>query len=423
MISSVFMVMSLVLLDATLKNLSATNFDRAGSIFFLIIMPGLWFNATWFHPDFMMTGFLMLSIYFLSLDILPKSSSFNKAVIFWAIAMAVKIQAVSMAPLFLWSFFFRKEVRHLRSETILLLCKFFLQIVIIYVILNPYLLHPDGMNAWLASQLSEASKMVPENTSALISIKERLNFAVLNFYLPLITFLGLICLAISAFIQDFKDKTASFYGALCFTFFLNIGYLLFFVNKGWNHYYLPLAFMAPLIFVLGIKSFLVSKNYQFTALLLILGVQGYAFIPAMKANFFERLNDQVLSRDSLYRYKPLINSLEDMESKNDDLYRVLQDRVSKNTTILSHAYIGFPFSRLNMSYDQVTIIQRKLTSKDIDSFASLKDASRYMLLRKETIGGIKNNFVKELILGRNDLIVLEEADNFSLIGFREIQID
>tara|TARA_B100000767_G_scaffold275535_1_gene313121 strand:- start:1257 stop:2909 length:1653 start_codon:yes stop_codon:yes gene_type:complete len=422
-ISSSFMVMSLIVLDIILKNFSASNFERAGSIFFLILMPGLWFNATWFHPDFMMTGLLMLSIYFLSRDILPTSSSFNAAIIFWAIAMAVKIQAISMAPLFLWLFFLRKDIYYLRQENILLLGKFFLQTITIYVIMNPYLLHPDGMNAWLASQLSEALKMVPDNTSEFISIIERLNFAVLDFYLPLITYIGLICIALSVFIQDLKDKTASFYGALCFTFLLNIGYLLFFVNKGWNHYYLPLAFMAPLILILGLKSFLASKNYQLTALLFILGVQSYAFIPVMKDNFFQRLDYQVVSRDSLYRYSPFINSYKDMNSKNEELYEVLQNRVNQNTKILSHAYIGFPFRRLNMSYNQVTIIQHKLTSEDIDSFEALKDSSRYMLLRKETIGGIKNNFVKELILGRDGLTVLEETDNFSLVGFRSLPIN
>jgi len=422
LISSFFMVFSLIFLDATLKNLAATNFERACCILFLILMPGVWFSATWFHPDFMMTGFLMLSIYYLSNDISPESPSFNKAIIFWAIAIAVKIQAISMAPLYLWLFIFRKDMLHLSSENILLLCKFFLQIAFIYVALNPYLLHPDGINAWLASQLSEASKMAPEDSSALISVGERLRYSVLDFYFPLLTYLVFIFLALRVFAQDLKNKTPSFYGALCITFLMNITFLLFFMNKGWNHYYLPVAFIASLILILSLKHSFPNKNYKFIAMLCILGLQSYSFIPAIKTTFIQRSNDQIMSRDSLYRYSDRLHSSKEMKLQNETLFNMLQYRVSENTKILSHAYIGFPFSQLDMSYDQVTIIQQKLTVKDIDTFVSTNNLLSYMLFRKETIDGIKNTYIDELIIGRDDLIVLDDTDKFLLVGLAKTAI-
>ena len=111
---------------------------------------------------------------------------------------------------------------------------------------------------------------------------------------------------------------------------------------------------------------------------------------------------------------------QEMKLQNAALFNMLQSRVNENTKILSHAYIGFPFSQLGMSYDQVTIIQHKLNVKDIDSFVSTNDSSSYILLRKETIDGINNTYINELIIGRDDLIVLDDTDHFFLIGLPKI---
>ena len=129
-----------------------------------------------------------------------------------------------------------------------------------------------------------------------------------------------------------------------------------------------------------------------------------------------------MSRDSLYRYRDSLHSSKEMKLQNETLFKMLQYRVSENTKILSHAYIGFPFSQLDMSYDQVTIIQQKLTVKDIDTFVSTNNLLSYMLLRKETIDGIKNTYIDELIIGRDDLIVLDDSDKFLLIGLAKTAI-
>ena len=52
--------------------------NRAGKlasyliILFVLTMPGFWRNAFWFHPDWMMTFFILLSIYFYSKELILK---------------------------------------------------------------------------------------------------------------------------------------------------------------------------------------------------------------------------------------------------------------------------------------------------------------------------------------------------------------
>ena len=66
MVITVFFILWLLYMNLSMKELKINNFYRFLAFVFIIAMPGIWFNVNWFHPDFMMTAFLLMAIYFLS---------------------------------------------------------------------------------------------------------------------------------------------------------------------------------------------------------------------------------------------------------------------------------------------------------------------------------------------------------------------
>ena len=137
MVSLISMLMTWVYLHKILSLRGTLNSVKYLVLFLYVLMPGVWLNATWFHPDFLMTWMMGVSIYYL----FQSNFNFNKyytiALIFWFVAISIKFQALMLAPIFGW-LFLNQISRKLHNFEIMR--QLVLSIIIVsvgYIVLNP----------------------------------------------------------------------------------------------------------------------------------------------------------------------------------------------------------------------------------------------------------------------------------------------
>ena len=59
------MAVALYIMTKLVEQFHNNILEKILALLFVIVMPGIWVNAMWFHPDYMMTAFLMASMYIL----------------------------------------------------------------------------------------------------------------------------------------------------------------------------------------------------------------------------------------------------------------------------------------------------------------------------------------------------------------------
>ena len=97
-------------------------------------MPGIWVNAMWFNPDYMMTAFLMASMYMLFRSNKIGDGFYWLSVLFWGISVAVKVQAITFAPVLIWSVWIMIRNKSESEHFVQILVASFVSIIIIFII-------------------------------------------------------------------------------------------------------------------------------------------------------------------------------------------------------------------------------------------------------------------------------------------------
>tara|TARA_A100001015_G_scaffold154061_1_gene170994 strand:- start:1818 stop:3056 length:1239 start_codon:yes stop_codon:yes gene_type:complete len=310
MLSAVFFILSLLFFSLILKELKVNYPTRFASFLFILFMPGMWLNVNWFHPDFLMITFLMLSILFLAKNGFRLESYSDLSITFWAIAIAIKIQAITFAPLFFWLLFEKFISSNLSFEKTKFFFKIFFYVLGIYVLLNPYLFHIDGLNAWIANHFAEFSSASKINNNPALPLSTKLKFGIFDYFFHPVILIFVSAFSLFFIIRDIYKREFSLIGALSFTLTLNNIFLIFFMNKGWNHYFLPVIFLSSIILFFTLNK--IRKNYlvQICTLSIIIIMQGYNFSSDLKKIVTHRSQQIVISRDSIYNYNPTEYSLE-----------------------------------------------------------------------------------------------------------------
>ncbi|SVE53016.1 uncharacterized protein METZ01_LOCUS505870, partial [marine metagenome] len=103
LITTLFMAVTLFIMTKLVEQFHKNIFEKILALFFVIMMPGIWVNAIWFHPDYMMTAFLMASMYMLFRSNEIGDRFYWVSILFWGISVAVKVQAITFAPVLIWS--------------------------------------------------------------------------------------------------------------------------------------------------------------------------------------------------------------------------------------------------------------------------------------------------------------------------------
>jgi hypothetical protein len=305
------MAVTLFIMTKLVEQFHKNIFEKILALLFVIAMPGIWVNAMWFHPDYMMTAFLMASMYMLFRSNEIGDRYYWLSVLFWGIAVAVKVQAITFAPVLIWSVLIMIRNKSGSEHFVQILAASFVSIVIIFVILNPYVIHPKGANAWFQVFVSNIeSNASNHGRFGDLSLLFKIKNAIELFYVPMVLFIVLLLLSLIALYKEWKSKKLRLSGMAAAYILPNIIYLLFFVNKAWNHYFLPVFMMSPLIFSFGIQ--LLRDRYSLNIIwlratfIMLVATQVVVFSPLLKDLIELRMNGGAISADSLNRYQPQI---------------------------------------------------------------------------------------------------------------------
>ena len=342
-VSSLFATGSLYLIFEITKTYSS-KLSSFLIVILVLTMPGFWRNAMWFHPDWMMTFFILLSLYFFSKDNFHYKKYFWYAIFAFGFAISSKLQAITFYP-FLFFYIFYDNLNLRSIDNIKLKITLFLKSVIctvlIFIITNPYILHPLGFEVWLGDFLSNMkSNELTHGSGEIISWYDKLKNAINDFYFVSITFLVLIFLVILKAGKYFIVKEKQITHIISLYVLINLFYLIVLVNKDWQHYYLSILITSSLLFVF---------NYKITKYVLPLII----------------LINLTLSFDQ-YKKIFLFNPVTvDHIKMSNSLIKVFKNRVDKKTHILIEPYVPFDFKSLGMNYKNIHNIYGTLSKKHL----------------------------------------------------------
>lgn len=198
----------------------------------ILSFPSFWINSTIFHPDWPYTCCVIISIYYLSKDNWRFGSNFKISCFFFAVSFSLKIQSITFIPIYLFYILFSKNtaIEILKHGLFI-----FITIVGLRIITNPYLLHPEGLNAFVEGFLSDMnSNRTNHGTGNIISIFEKIKM-INKYYL---SYFSLSLISFFLVLYSLKKKPKKITLIILLTFIINIVYLFIFVNKDWQHYYL-----------------------------------------------------------------------------------------------------------------------------------------------------------------------------------------
>jgi hypothetical protein len=270
----------------------------------------------------------------------------------------------------------------------------FVSIIIIFIILNPYVIHPKGANAWFQVfitniESNDSNHGIFGDLSLLFKIKNAIEL----FYVPMVLFIVLLLLSLIALYKEWKSKKLRLSGMAAAYILPNIIYLLFFVNKAWNHYFLPVFMMSPLIFSFGIQ--LLRDRYSLNIIwlratfILLVVTQIVAFSPTLKDLIELRMNGGAISADSLNRYQPQIVYESDERDKENEVYELIKEDVKYDSIFLKSPYLPFPFRDSELSYGQVRVIFGPLSPTSFERKVSrsgiIQKEASHILIRKDDI--------------------------------------
>ena len=394
LITTLFMGVSLLILTKLLEQFHSNIFEKILALLFVVMMPGIWVNAMWFHPDYMMTAFLMASMYVLFKSKIIGDRFYWFSVLFWGISVAVKIQAITFAPVLIWSISILIRNNTLSEKYFKIFIASFVSIIIIFIILNPYVIHPKGANAWFQVfitniESNDSNHGIFGDLSLLFKIKNAIEL----FYVPMVLFIVLLLLSLIALYKEWKSKQLRLSGMAAAYILPNIIYLLFFVNKAWNHYFLPVFMMSPLIFSFGIQ--LLRDRYSLNIILLratfimLVATQVVVFSPLLKDLIELRMKGGAISADSLNRYQPQIVYESDERDKENEVYELIKEDVKHDSIFLKSPYLPFPFRDSELSYGQVRVIWGPLSPTSFERKVSrsgiIQKEASHILIRKDDI--------------------------------------
>lgn len=338
---------------------------------FYISMPAFWYNATWFHPDWPMTFFLLLTAYFLICDEWKFGRSYTLALMSFALAVAFKYQAITMAPLIALyiGYYFLRYFR--LADFVLTIKRGFVAIgatIGIFVLLNPYILHPLGWTAFSGAFVANMESNATNHGSAVeVTMLDKIHDAIGEYYLFFALFVILNLVALWLIYIFFHSRERSIWSVIAATYVINLGYLFFFVNKAWQHYYLPVIMVGALILLAALQK--LNGRQQISLLVLALLTQVITF----NTSYYTLLTQ---SRD-IKAPDYTTYSTEEINILHEFVQKSLSTVISAEDTVLISAYTPFDFEQFDLKYEQVKIIFGALSPSSIEPDAYLAGQRSY----------------------------------------------
>ena len=107
-------------------------------------------------------------------------------------------------------------------------------------------------------------------------------------------------------------------------------------------------------------------------------------MPDLEKIIFNRSNNIVQNKDSIYNYQPLEYSIDELQQKNSSIFNLLSNKIDSNSHVLSSAYIGIPIKKLNLKFNQVRIIYGDISKSDILWLIKAQGSKNYILIKKDS---------------------------------------
>lgn len=217
--------------------------------FFFLFSPAFWHLGYRVKPDMLQSFFVLCSVYFLCLDNFAYKKNFYLSVLMLGLGIGVaKFQAIMFAPLlciyvfipFLNNPTLKKFWQGCWKSFVVVLC-----LLLIWIATNPYLLHPIGMRAWWNMfMLNMQSNATNHGSYTSVGFFDKL-MMINYFYFSLLVVFPVVGLIIFLFFK----KIEKIFFVIFTTFFISLCYLLCFVNKAWEIYYLSTFFLFVLFLI------------------------------------------------------------------------------------------------------------------------------------------------------------------------------
>ena len=276
-----------VLLNVAMLYKVAKLFLDAKNAFLLVLvfasMAGFWLGGFNIKPDFFQSFFILLCVYFLVMD----SAKFGRNYIFGVVALGLgvgiaKFQAVMFIPLIYCYiclpcvFNFNKSNIFLTSKR---LCASSAIIIALWILTNPYIIHPRGANAWWNMfVLNMTSNATNHGAYTTPSLSDKIFLVIDFYYFEIIVFfilLGICAWILVRFLKGRDIKDSALVSIVC-GFVVSLLYLLFFVNKTWASYYISTIALGVVILGIGGQMLKRHSTKFFIAILILQIFAGIA---------------------------------------------------------------------------------------------------------------------------------------------------
>ena len=338
-----------------------SKIERIILLFILFSMPAIWIFSGYIHPTFIMISMFLASI----LSMIKANKEVNKfywfSIALYGFALSFKFQAIIFFPFYIWiwlGLFTNHTIKN--AAVIRSIIKSLFLIFVIFIVLNPYVLSSQGFDAWIASlNANLLSNESNHGNDGRVLLIDKLNFALFNFYFGWYVLIVLIFVSVLIMLNEVIKKSFSVYGGIASFFLVYFFYLIFFVNKSWAIYFLPLSIPAIIILInipetLNWRTYKINK-FRLTLVSSVLLINLFNNFEFNKKIFGNHFSGNSISYDAIYRNEIKFVTLKDELQKSKELAEILKKQ-SGQFDILTTPYVNFPFQQLNMTYSDINII-------------------------------------------------------------------
>jgi len=343
MISTVFAGLSVVYVYKIIGLFCKHYLQNILLIVMLLTIPGFWINLNIARPDWVMTGALIVSFYFLIKDHNNLKINFWLSIVFFAFACAIKFHSIQYLPVFavfwLINFGHKKKWRLLLNMLVLFTVSFF--------VLNFEYLSLNNLKRFVSAVIWQLEgNATGYGSSKFIQIPLSNKIHTLKIIYAHILLLTVILMSHFYLIfTGFKNLKYRSLCALAIGNILVIVYNLFLVNKNWYNYYLTFLVIGFVLLFITILLLFNKRNKMIVVLsLMFISLQIYSY----NKTYFDIKNDYLMSKIGEEEYQIQIEAW-------DQIAVILKENPKKEISVLKSMYIAFDYLDIKNSKNISTV--------------------------------------------------------------------
>lgn len=219
-------------------------------VLFCLLIPGFWHYGYIFKPDVFQAFFVLCSLYFLCLDRFAHKKNFYLSVLFLGFGVGLaKFQAIMFLPLlclYVFNPFFSKPSFKALWRACYQSCLVVFSVLFLWIVTNPYLLHPTGMKVWWNMfAFNMHSNATNHGAYTDVGLLEKFQMFGQVFLSPI----AVGAVGIWGSLMCFKRQINDVWLYVFLAFIISLSYLLVFVNKAWGIYYISTIFLCVILFI------------------------------------------------------------------------------------------------------------------------------------------------------------------------------